>query len=679
MPVDTTEKAPNRLINEKSPYLLQHAYNPVNWYPWGEEAFEKAKTEDKPIFLSIGYSTCHWCHIMEKESFEDVEVASILNQFFICIKVDREERPDIDAVYMSACQAMTGQGGWPLTIIMTPEEKPFFAGTYIPKDRKYGSVGLMELLPLVHASWMEKRKKLIASSKEIANHLMVLPKYEAADNDLDKSILHLAFTQYKNTFDQINGGFGSAPKFPAPHNLMFLLHYSQFENNDLALTMVTKTLECMYRGGIFDHIGGGFSRYSTDKKWLVPHFEKMLYDNALLAYIYLEAYLVTHQALFKTVAEKIFTYIANELTDEDGGFYCGEDADSDGIEGKYYVFTPEEIIDVLGDNQGKLFNNWYSITRAGNFEGKSIPNLLNNTQFCTGSPQAEELLPKLLAYRKNRTSLHKDDKILTSWNALMILAYSKGYQVLGKAKYLKAAQKCQDFIKNNLYTWNRELIIRWRHQDAKGKGQLNDYSFYCLSLIHLYQSTFDIQYLTWAAEFAGLMVDKFFDIENGGFFIYAEDGEQLITRPKETYDGAMPSGNSAATYVLMDLWHLTGERYWEEIALKQLQFLSGQAKQYPTSCSFALLSMMKYLYRKRELICIINDTDIIKTLPGHFRDYDLKNMAVIVKTPLNVLQLEKIAPFTKNYPFPDAGNAYYLCENHSCSTPVYAIEDIFKS
>jgi len=614
---------------------------------------------------------------MEKESFEDSDVASILNRFFICIKVDREERPDIDAVYMSACQAMTGHGGWPLTIIMTPEQKPFFAATYIPKYKKYGSVGLMELLPLIHNSWHEKKEKLIDSSKEIANHLMIQTKYEATGSDLDKSILYLAFTQFKNSFDEINGGFGAAPKFPAPHHLLFLLHYSQFENNDMALNIVTKTLECMYQGGIFDHLGGGFSRYSTDEKWLIPHFEKMLYDNALLAYVYLEAYLVTSQPLFKVIAEKIFNYVSNELTDENGGFYCGEDADSDGIEGKFYVFTPEEILQVLGNDQGILFNNWYAITKQGNFEGANIPNLLNNPEFRTFNTQIEDLLPKLSSYRKNRTSLHKDDKILTSWNSLMILAYSKGYQVLGKTEYLEMARKCQDFIKNHLYTWNRELIIRWRHQDAKGKGQLDDYSFYCLSLIHLYQSTFDIQYLTLSIEFAGLMVDKFFDLENGGFYIYADDGEQLITRPKETYDGAMPSGNSAASYVLMYLWHLTGERYWEELALKQLLFLSGQAKQQPTSCSFALLSIIKYLYHTKELICIINDTSIIKTLPNHFKDYDIKNMAVIVKTPLNVLQLEKIAPFTRDYPFPANGNAYYLCENHSCNAPVYNIEDIF--
>jgi len=614
---------------------------------------------------------------MEKESFEDDEVSSILNRFFICIKVDREERPDIDAVYMSTSQAMTGQGGWPLTIFMTPEQKPFFAGTYIPKYRKYGSIGLMELLPLIHKTWNENRKNLIASSKELTEHLMIQPEYKTTDSPLDTSILHLAFSQFKSSFDEINGGFGAAPKFPTPHHLLFLLQYSRLENNDLALNMVTKTLESMYRGGIFDHIGGGFSRYATDEKWLVPHFEKMLYDNALLAYVYLEAYSVTLKPLFKIVAERIFTYISNELTDENGGFYCGEDADSDGIEGKFYVFTPEEIRRVVGKYQGTLFNDWFAIKPEGNFEGASIPNLLDNAQFHSINPQIDELLPKLSSYRKNRTNLHKDDKILTSWNALMILAYSKGYQVLGKPEYLEIAKKCQTFIKNHLYTWNRELIIRWRHQDAKGKGQLDDYSFYTLSLIHLYQSTFDIQYLMLSIEFAGLMVDKFFDTENGGFYIYADDGEQLITRPKETYDGAMPSGNSAAAYVLMYLWHLTGERYWEELAIKQLQFLSGLAKQYPTSCSFGLLSMMKYLYPTKELICVINDTSVIKALPNQFKDYDLKNMAIIVKTPFNVLQLEKIAPFTSDYPFPASGNAYYLCENHRCNKPVYAIEDLF--
>lgn len=418
----------NELIHEKSPYLLQHAYNPVNWYPWGAEAFEKAKKEDKPIFLSIGYSTCHWCHVMERESFEDSEVAELLNRDFVSIKVDREERPDIDSVYMNVCMAFTGSGGWPLTIIMTTEQKPFYAATYIPKNQKYGTVGMTELLPVIADLWKNKRRELLRTGNEI---ISVLKERKGRKNEkISKKLLIEAADTFKSIFDRKYGGFGAAPKFPSPHNLLFLIRYSYYENDKNALEMAEKTLEQMYRGGIFDHIGGGFSRYSTDSRWLVPHFEKMLYDNALLIYTYAESYQLTKNELYKNVAERTIEYVLRELTDTKHGFYCGQDADSEGVEGKYYTFTPDEVKSVLGEKDGSRFCNSFDITEDGNFEGKSIPNLLKKIAEADNST-----LKKLYDYRLRRTSLHKDDKVLTAWNGLMIAALAM-MNVLYPAKQL---------------------------------------------------------------------------------------------------------------------------------------------------------------------------------------------------------------------------------------------------
>ena len=442
-------KKSNYLIDEKSPYLLQHAYNPINWYPWGNNAFEKAKKEDKPIFLSIGYSTCHWCHVMAHESFEDAEVAELLNQYFVCIKVDREERPDIDAVYMSVCQAMTGQGGWPLTVFMTPEQTPFYCATYIPKLPGYNSSGLMYLLPEVNRLWKEQRDTLMKQGDSIIDYLK---QFEDLSQSQEPSIplLTSAVTELKQAFDPVNGGFHTAPKFPTPHNLVFLMKYGIYEKDESVLKMVEKTLVQMYRGGIFDNIGGGFSRYSTDERWLSPHFEKMLYDNALLAYAYLDAYQLTQKPIYEIAARRTLDYVLSELQDDEGGFYCGQDADSDGVEGKFYVFTPEEINQLLGSKDGSEWNAWYQVSEKGNFEGKNIPNLLSNPEFESYPDHILELNKQIYDYRLTRTKLHKDDKVLTSWNGLMIAAFAKAYSVLGESRYYEAALKTQKFISTTL-------------------------------------------------------------------------------------------------------------------------------------------------------------------------------------------------------------------------------------
>lgn len=646
----------NRLIHEKSPYLLQHAHNPVDWYPWGKEAFDAARAQDKPIFLSIGYSTCHWCHVMERESFEDEEVAQLLNKGFICIKVDREERTDIDAVYMQVCQAMTGQGGWPLTILMTPEQKPFFAATYLPKHNRYGTAGLMELLPEVIRLWEQDKQSLLHAGEEISR--AVSGNQAIQSKPPEKALIKRAVRLFKENFDNRNGGFGSAPKFPSPHNLVFLLRYAYLEQDEIASDMVETTLMQMYRGGIFDHIGGGFSRYSTDNRWLVPHFEKMLYDNALLIETYTEAYQLTGKELYRDIAGKTAMYVLHELTDKTGGFYCGQDADSEGVEGKYYVFTPEEIQQVLGKEQGDAFCNAYDITETGNFEGKSIPNLLSNGQLITAD---KDTLDTLYDYRTKRTSLHKDDKILTSWNSLMIAA-------LAKAGYLEAAQNAQAFIEEHLTDGDR-LLVRWRDGDAAGDGKLEDYAFYSRALLELYDATYEVKYLQWAIHIAEKMLEQFSDAEQGGLYLYSADGEQLISRPKESFDGAVPSGNSVAAEVFLRLFALTGELEWRDIADKQLAYLAGEAEEYPAGYSFAMTTMLRELYGTKQLVCATRETNF--SLDGYY-----PQLTILVKTKENSRELEQVAPFTKDYPLPETGTLYYLCENGVCRQPVTDLHTI---
>lgn len=672
------DRATNKLINEKSPYLLQHAYNPVDWYPWGDEAFQKAKAEDKPVFLSVGYSTCHWCHVMAHESFEDEKAAELLNREFIAIKVDREERPDVDAVYMAVCQALTGSGGWPLTIIMTPEQKPFFAGTYLPKNSRYGILGLMELLEEVSRQWKTDREKLLTSGDEITAFMQ---KQSLGINRTERSageILDKAPRFFARSFDKEWGGFGDAPKFPAPHNLVYLIRYSVLQQDDYALLMAEHTLEQMYRGGIFDHIGGGFSRYSTDKKWLIPHFEKMLYDNALLAIAYLEAFQLTRRPLYRTVVRKTLDYVLDELTDSEGGFYCGQDADSEGVEGKYYAFTQEELIEVLGKTDGALFCSWFGITGSGNFEGKSIPNVLDNPRFEEDDPVISDLCRKLYKYRLKRTRLHKDDKVLTSWNALMITALSKAGRILDEPRYLQAARKAQRFISNSMTDGSGRLLRRWKDGEAAHHGQLDDYAFYGLALIELYNATFDPFYLEAAADMSRRLLTLFSDRENNGFYIYANDAEKLITRPKDIYDGALPSGNAAVALLLTRLAGLTGEEEWRKAGDMQMRFVTGSIGDYPLGSSVSLLALMEIYYPSRELLCVTAGQKAPEELTEFLREKMIPNLTVMVRTPDNQRQLKAAAPFTTSYPFPATGTLYYLCRDKTCSAPVSDVMELQK-
>ena len=672
----TIEKTANHLLTEKSPYLIQHAYNPVDWYPWSEEAFAKATAEDKPIFMSIGYSTCHWCHVMAHESFEDDEVAQVLNREFVAVKVDREERPDVDAVYMEVCQALTGSGGWPMTIIMTPDKKPFFAGTYLPKNSRYGRTGLIDLLYSVSQRWATSRKALLENSEEITSYIQEREAAVFGEGAPANELVFATKESLARSFDQKWGGFGSSPKFPMPHNLIFLLRFSALEHDEGSMKIAESTLEHMYRGGIFDHIGGGFSRYSTDDKWLIPHFEKMLYDNALLIWAYTKAFTLTGRLLYKNIADKTIKYVLSELSEPMGGFMCGQDADSEGVEGKYYVFTESEVKSVLGETDGDVFCRRFGIEEHGYFEGKSIPNLIACEAYEEDNQKISELSRTLYEYRLHRTSLHKDDKVLTSWNAMMIIALARAGRVYKNAEYLEAALKAEKFVSDNLMDSNGRLKIRWKDGEAAKDGQLDDYAYFGLALLELYGATFNVSYLTKAAQISEIMSELFCDEQNGGYFMYAKDAEQLITRPKPIYDGAIPSGNSAAAMFLNKLAKLTAEEKFIKAAEKQLEFVSAAASAHPASHSLSLLALMEAEYSCAELICVSAGNEVPLELTELISKKTFGNLSILLKTTENAEELKAVAPFTTEYQIPESGALYYLCRGRTCRKPVDKLEEL---
>ncbi len=643
----------NKLKNEKSPYLLQHKDNPVDWYPWCDEAFEKAAKEEKPVFLSIGYSSCHWCHVFAHESFEDVEIAEILNKYFISVKVDREERPDIDSVYMSVCQAFTGSGGWPTSIFMTPDKKPFFAGTYFPKTSYGGMIGFKDLLLSIHHKWENDRGLLLTQSENIVNHLK---NYRATFENTDKSLIDDAVKQFSAMYDDKNGGFGKAPKFPTPHNIIFLLSYYEQYKKTHCLYMAEHTLMQMFRGGIFDHIGYGFCRYSTDKKFLVPHFEKMLYDNALLIIAYCKAFAVTKKQIYLEIAEKTAEFVLREMTSPEGGFYSAQDADSEGEEGKYYLFSPEEIIGLLGKSDGELFNRHFDISENGNFECKNIPNLLRGDD-CTLS--FDSVLAKLRNYRKNRYALHLDDKIITVWNSLMIAALSELYLHSYNKKYLDAAKKAEQFIDENLREKD-ELFVSYRDGKRGVSGFIDDYAAYIFAQLHLYKATLDSKYIETAKLFCHKAVDDFAD-ESGGFFLYGKHAESLILRPKETYDGAIPSGNSIMAYNLVRLSIITSDDKFTKLAEKQVDFIASAASQYPAGYGMYLTSLLEYNEPPMKITVVSDGGADLNLLEG-----SLPKEAVIIhlKEP------------TKEYPLKNGKTTYYICKKHSCLPPVNDLNEL---
>lgn len=671
----------NKLKTEKSPYLLQHAQNPVNWYPWGDEAFTKAKQENKPIFLSIGYSTCHWCHVMAEESFEDEQVAAILNEKYIAIKVDREERPDVDSIYMKVCQMMTGHGGWPLTVFMTPDKIPFYAGTYFPKESKHGLPGLIDVLIGLADKYEQVPEHISEVTKNVTDALNK-SAIEKSNHRLNKRHADQAYMQLAKQFDFLYGGFGEEPKFPMPQNIMFLLRYNYYSGNKDALKMVETTLKHMARGGIFDHIGFGFARYATDSEWLVPHFEKMLYDNALLLIAYTECYQVTKDPFFKEVSEKIITFVRREMTSQEGAFYSAIDADSEGEEGKYYTFTYEEVFNCLGDHLGEVFTETYDITPEGNFEGKNIPNLIDIDVNLTEAEndsllnELEEARLKLLDYREKRVYPHVDDKILTSWNGMMIAALAKAGKVYEKPEYTEAAVKAAHFIENSLIIDDR-LMARYRDGETKYKAYLDDYAFLIWGYIELYEATFTPAYLEKASKFAKQMVELFWDEQHGGFFFTGKDSEQLIAADKEIQDGAIPSGNSTAANVLLRLGSLTGETLFIDKAEEMYYTFYEDMNRYPQMSPFFLQAMLVMENHSREVVVLCEENKPeVKHFLQKLKQSFLPDTALLVAKAPN--QLEHAAPFAANYKKVDNQTTVYICENFTCKQPTTDLEKAIK-
>ena len=657
--------------------MLQHARNPVDWYPWGEEAFDKAKAEDKPIFLSIGYSTCHWCHVMGRESFEDEEVADLLNRHFVSIKVDREERPDIDSIYMSVCQAMTGHGGWPLTVFMTPDAKPFYTGTYFPKTDRMGMPGLLTILKRVHALWKERREDLTGSAEKVVE---AMQEKVAGDMVMDHDELIIrAYEVFRMSFDNAYGGFGSSPKFPTPHNLIFLLRCWYANKDSTALSMVENTLDAMHRGGIFDHIGFGFSRYSTDSKWLVPHFEKMLYDNALLAIAYLEAYRATRKEKYAHAAKQIFTYALRDMTSPEGAFYSAEDADSEGEEGRFYLWTLDEVKAVLGDKDGDHFARLFDITGRGNFEGKNIPNRINVQASESDMEFIEICRERLFQYREQRTHPFKDDKVLTSWNGLMIAALAMGGRILDDARYTKAAERACHFIMEKMVREDGRLMTSWRDGSAAILAYADDYAFLVWGLLELYETTFKPEYLKKALELNDDLLKLFWDGQDGGLFLYGEDAEKLIMRPKEVYDGAIPSANSVAALNFLRLSQLTGRADLTDLAQKLFDAFNREVSLSPHSYALFLSALLFFKAKPREvIIAAANETEEVRRMIRIINESPDPFVSSILYTDKH-RELASVIPFLNEYRAIDGRPTAYICRDFACQQPITDMEEFKKS
>jgi len=690
-PSETMGKRPNHLINEKSPYLLQHAYNPVDWYPWGEEAFAKARKENKPIFLSIGYSTCHWCHVMEKESYDDPEIGRLMNDAFVSIKVDREERPDIDNIYMNISVITTGGGGWPLNVIMTPDKRPFFVATYIPKDNRFGQTGLVELIPRVKNLWATQHDKILNSANRIIAALQQ-GAGNSSGEEMNASTLKAADEQLARNFDEKHGGFGTSQKFPAPHNLLFLLRYWKRTNDAKALEMVEKTLRAMRQGGMYDHIGFGFHRYSTDARWRVPHFEKMLYDQALLAMAYTEAYQATGKEEYGTTAREIFTYVLRDMAAPAGGFYSAEDADSEGQEGKFYVWTEKEIRQTLDQREADIFIKVYGVESGGNFteqatERKPGTNILflskSLKEIAAQLKMPEQELQnrleaarqKLFAIREKRVHPGKDDKILTDWNGLMIAAFARGAQVFDEPKYAKAAERAVDFILRNMRSPDNRLLHRYRENQATITANVDDYAFLIWGLIELHEATFNVNYLQTALDFNKDFLKHFWDADRGGFYFTADDGEALLVRSKEIYDGAIPSGNSVAMLNLLRLGRITANADLETKAAMIGRAFSGEVKQAPSAHTQLMMAVDFGVGPSYEVVIAGNSqAEDTKAMLRALRKQFIPDKVVLLKpTEQQSPAITRLAEFTKYQMSRDGRATAYVCLNYNCKLPTTEI------
>lgn len=671
----------NQLIDQLSPYLLQHAHNPVNWYPWSEEAFQKAKDEDKPVFLSIGYSTCHWCHVMERESFEDLEVAELMNKYYISIKVDREERPDIDALYMSVTQMLTGQGGWPMTVVLTPDKKPFFAGTYFPKHTMRGRIGMLEMLERLNQVWKDDREEVLNSAEEITKSLN-----QDTENDdyldIDSTVIFRIKEYFESKFDAQWGGFASKPKFPSPHNLMILLDIHKLLNDQKALEMVTLTLDKMRNGGIFDQIGFGFHRYSTDEKWLLPHFEKMLYDNALLMICYAQAYHVSKKEEYKTTVNQIYSYIKRTMMSDDALFYSAEDADSEGVEGKFYIWKSQEIDEILGE-RANSFKSYYNIRNQGNFVEENARELNGENILFANSDKdefaefyktnvedldlfLEDCRKDLFDYREKRVHPFKDDKILTDWNSLMIGAISIAAKLIDNNEMLDQSVKSIEKLYQK-HIIDDKMYHLSRNNQITTSAMLDDYAYFTWALIQVYQSTQNLKYLSLANTFAKKMIREFFDNKNGGFFIESIKNNELIASQKDLYDGAMPSGNSVAYAALCLLWKYTFDNRYAHIIKKNSKYFSNKINQYPYIFTFFVSSWMYNQYKSKELVLVCAEND------ENYENYKKIAKKIVSKNTFVIIKFENEKSnieYIDNYKCMETKTTLYECENFTCNQPI---------
>jgi uncharacterized protein YyaL (SSP411 family) len=674
---------PNRLINESSPYLLQHANNPVEWYPWGEEALSRAKREDKPLLLSIGYSACHWCHVMERESFENEAIAMQMNTDFICIKVDREERPDLDSIYMNAVQALTGRGGWPLTVFLTPEGKPFYGGTYYPPEDQASMPGFPRLLSAISNAYQNQRSEVVQAAHDLTNSIQLATVPQGSSEHLNFDLLDQAFINLQSRYDNQHGGFGSAPKFPQPMPLEFLLRYHLRTENQAALHMVEHTLKSMAHGGIHDHLAGGFHRYSTDAQWIVPHFEKMLYDNALLASLYAQCYQVTADPLYKSVAEATLNYLIREMRHDSGGFYSSQDADSDSEEGRYYTWSPAELSDCLGPEDAELISLYYGVTDEGNFDGKTILQTSiapDEIAHARGIPTADlqiyiqHLKSELLRARSKRIAPATDDKIITSWNAMALRSFALGGLIFGQQRYIRIAESLGKFLIENLYN-NGRLYRVWKGHRSNLFGYLEDYAYTALSLLTLHEATFSHYWLTTAKLLTDEMLSLFWDPERKLLFDVGIDHEQLAVRPREVFDNAIPSGNSTAAELLLRMSKITGDPSYQTIATQLLESASNYFPVYSMGFGQWLSTVELYLAQPMEIAIIGNREDpevsdmlqMINTVYLPHKVLVGANETDIPRfsTPILEGKTENLIPVS-----------VYICENYACNLPAHTVQDL---
>ncbi len=677
--MQTAKKYTNNLAKETSPYLLQHAHNPVEWFGWGEAAFEKAKLEDKPILLSIGYSACHWCHVMEHESFEDEETARIMNENFVNIKVDLEERPDVDQIYMTYVQLTTGSGGYPLNTFLTPDRLPFFGGTYFPPESRYNMPSFQRVLTSVADAWATKRDELVNSANDVLGEIKRIGLAEFSPSGLSLEQLDLAFQSFVQTFDAANGGFGGAPKFPPPMSLEFLLAYWKRTGNENALEMVKKTCDKMARGGIHDQLGGAFHRYTVDAIWLVPHFEKMLYDNAQLIRIFLHLFQATKDEFYSRIAVETLEYVKREMHDANGGFYTAQDADSEGVEGKFFVWTPEEIEKILGEKDAQIFNFYYDVSEEGNFEEKNILNVKNTPEETAevlkiSETKLAEVLElgrrSLFEKREKRIKPFRDEKVLTAWNGLMLAAFAEAGTILGKEAYLEIAKKNADFILENLVE-DGYLLRSWKDGKAKLNAYLEDYANFADGLIALFQVSGETKYLKEAKRLVDLMITEFWDEENGAFYFTATNHEQLLLRSKDFYDNATPSGNSAAADVLLKLSKLLSDEKYEKFAVTVLRLVAPQIRRYPQAFGRALSAIEFHLNRGKEIVIVGEKRSELER--EIWSEYLPDKVVILSETPD---EDSNLLPLLKDRKMIDGKPTAYVCENFVCQKPVTEIDDL---